>query len=285
MNRTLQPAVSFFAVGLLGLGVLALVYHDFALVCGSQSRRGCGPHRSGLRLGVLMLGLRRRLLFRATALWSVRILFPTSSSGCFSRLRPVRRSCMEAVWLGFGRSGHAHDRRLDLVGCRRKRCAAIHPCPDRGQQRAPARDGGLRPCPIAYWPLHLVYIPETVGLYPRGCPLILSGRASQAQDRSPAASGILFRVFPRLAAWCEAGMVTLFTLLVWLPIRRLQPGDRGPGTDSSSPGPSVRCLGCGATAGGTSARTTSASQRVREDSSINSARIARLHWPKSLSSK
>jgi hypothetical protein len=31
MNRTLQPARSLFARGLLGLRVLALVYHDFAL--------------------------------------------------------------------------------------------------------------------------------------------------------------------------------------------------------------------------------------------------------------
>jgi hypothetical protein len=31
MNRTLQPARAFFAIGLLGLGVLALIYHDFAL--------------------------------------------------------------------------------------------------------------------------------------------------------------------------------------------------------------------------------------------------------------
>jgi hypothetical protein len=30
MNRNLQPARALFAIGLLGLGVLALVYHDFA---------------------------------------------------------------------------------------------------------------------------------------------------------------------------------------------------------------------------------------------------------------
>jgi hypothetical protein len=32
MNRTLQPAPTLYAIGLLGLGVLAIVYHDFALV-------------------------------------------------------------------------------------------------------------------------------------------------------------------------------------------------------------------------------------------------------------
>ena len=31
MNRTMHPALTLYAIGLLGLGVLALVYHDFAL--------------------------------------------------------------------------------------------------------------------------------------------------------------------------------------------------------------------------------------------------------------
>jgi hypothetical protein len=31
MNRALQPATTLFAIGLFGLGVLAIVYHDFAL--------------------------------------------------------------------------------------------------------------------------------------------------------------------------------------------------------------------------------------------------------------
>jgi hypothetical protein len=32
MNRTLQPALSLFALGMAGLGILALTYGDFALV-------------------------------------------------------------------------------------------------------------------------------------------------------------------------------------------------------------------------------------------------------------
>ena len=39
--------------------------------------------------------------------------------------------------------------------------------------------------------------------------------------------GILFRAAPRLAAWCEAGMVSLFTLLVWAPAVVAKPADRG----------------------------------------------------------
>jgi hypothetical protein len=32
MSRTLQPALSLFAIGMVGLGILALIYGDFALV-------------------------------------------------------------------------------------------------------------------------------------------------------------------------------------------------------------------------------------------------------------
>jgi len=32
MTRSQQPALTFFAIGMIGLGVLALVYGDFALV-------------------------------------------------------------------------------------------------------------------------------------------------------------------------------------------------------------------------------------------------------------
>ncbi len=30
--------------------------------------------------------------------------------------------------------------------------------------------------------------------------------------------GVLFGVLPRVAAWAEAGQITLYTLLVWLPM-------------------------------------------------------------------
>jgi hypothetical protein len=71
MNRSLQPARALLAIGLLGLGVLALIYHDFALDC-SRCRRGCQAYGAG----VLMLTCGAGLLFRSTAAWAIRILFP-----------------------------------------------------------------------------------------------------------------------------------------------------------------------------------------------------------------
>src|SRR5258708_11586182 len=76
MTRSQQPAVTLFAVGMIGLGILALVYGDFALVW--QPVAPWVPGRTALAYasGVIMLLGRVGLLVRATAAWSVRILFP-----------------------------------------------------------------------------------------------------------------------------------------------------------------------------------------------------------------
>ena len=76
MIRSQQPALTLFAVGMIGLGILALVYGDFAMVW--QPVASCIPGRSALAYGsglVMLLG-GTGLLMRATAAWSARLLFP-----------------------------------------------------------------------------------------------------------------------------------------------------------------------------------------------------------------
>src|SRR5215813_7038818 len=103
MNRKFQPAATLFAIGLLGLGVLAIIFHDFALVW--QPVEPTVPGRTALAYlsGVLMLGCGVGLLFRATAVWAVRILFPYVIIWMLLKV-PALFSApgMEAVWLGFG---------------------------------------------------------------------------------------------------------------------------------------------------------------------------------------
>jgi hypothetical protein len=68
--------VALFAVGMIGLGILALVYGDFAMVW--QPVASWIPGRSSLAYGsglvILLDGT--GLLTRATAAWSARLLFP-----------------------------------------------------------------------------------------------------------------------------------------------------------------------------------------------------------------
>jgi uncharacterized membrane protein YphA (DoxX/SURF4 family) len=42
--------------------------------------------------------------------------------------------------------------------------------------------------------------------------------------------GVLFGILPRVAAWAEAGMISIFTLLVWAPAVAAAPRTRLPWT-------------------------------------------------------
>jgi hypothetical protein len=67
MTRSQQPALTLFAVGMIGLGILALVYGDFAMVW--QPVAPWIPGRTVLASasGLTMLLGRVGLLLRATA--------------------------------------------------------------------------------------------------------------------------------------------------------------------------------------------------------------------------
>src|SRR5882757_4432962 len=103
MTRSQQPALTLFAVGMIGLGILALIYGDFALVW--QPVAPWFPGRTGLAYlsGILMLGGGIGLLFKATVTWSARILFPYLVIWLLLKVPALFAAPrMEAVWLGFG---------------------------------------------------------------------------------------------------------------------------------------------------------------------------------------
>src|ERR1700724_2843034 len=103
MTRSQQPALALFAVGMIGLGILAMVYGDFALVW--QPVAAWIPGRTGLAYAsalIMLLG-GAGLLFRSTARLSIRILFPYLIVWLLLKVPAlVVAPQMEAVWLGFG---------------------------------------------------------------------------------------------------------------------------------------------------------------------------------------
>lgn len=103
MTRNQQPALTLFAVGMIGLGLLALIYRDFALVW--QPVPAWVPGRTALACvsGVIMLMGGIGLLFRATAKLAVRILLPYLILWTALKVPAlVIAPKVEAVWLGVG---------------------------------------------------------------------------------------------------------------------------------------------------------------------------------------
>src|SRR5450631_4432447 len=98
-----QAARWLFAIGMIGLGVLALVYGDFALVW--QPVAPWVPGRTVLAYGsgALMLLCGVGLLFRATTKSSVRVLFPYLIVWTLLKVPSlVVAPQIEGVWLGIG---------------------------------------------------------------------------------------------------------------------------------------------------------------------------------------
>ncbi|MCU1258543.1 MAG: DoxX family protein, partial [Bryobacterales bacterium] len=103
MTRSQQPALVLFALGMIGLGTLALVYGDFAMVW--QPVAPWIPGRTVLAYGsgLLMVIGGIGLLVRAAAAWSARLLFPYLIVWLLLKVPALLVAPqMEAVWLGFG---------------------------------------------------------------------------------------------------------------------------------------------------------------------------------------
>jgi len=103
MNDNQQPALTLFAIGLLGLGVLALIYGDFAMVW--QPVPAWLPARTAVAYasGVLMLLLAAGLLIPKSRTWTVRILFPYLILWALLKLPDViTNPRVEGSWLGLG---------------------------------------------------------------------------------------------------------------------------------------------------------------------------------------
>jgi uncharacterized membrane protein len=231
MNRDQQPALTLFAIGMIGLGILALIYGDFALVW--QPVAPWIPGRTALAYlsGLIMLLGGIGLLFRATAAWSIRILFPYLIVWMLLKVPAlVVAPQMEAVWLGFGElvvlmtGGWVLFARLAelpagsplsfLSGERSIRLARII--------------FGISLIPIGL--SHIVYVKITAEMVPAWLPSRTFWAYLTGAGQIASGLGVLFSIFPRVAAWAEAGMISLFTLLVWAPAIAAAPKTRLPWT-------------------------------------------------------
>lgn len=216
MDKNQQPALTLFVIGLIGLGVLALRYADFALVW--QPVPAWLPARAPVAwaVGVLMLVVGVGLLFEPTRRLAVRVLFPYLLVWACLKLPEVAAAPkVEATWLGLG------ELTLLLAGGWTL-LATLAPFPQDSPLAFLTSERGLRAArylfAVSIIPIglsHLVYLDVTAGYVPHWLPFrkglaILTGAGQIASGL-----GVLFNVLPRVAAYAEAMQIMIYTLLVW----------------------------------------------------------------------
>lgn len=227
MTGEQQPALTLFAVGMIGLGVLALIYGDFAMVW--QPVAAWVPGRTALAYlaGVVMLVGGFGLLFTATMRWAVRLLFVYCILWALLKVPAlVVAPQIEGVWLGFG------ELAVLLAGA-----WTLFALLGDARWKFVAGEDGVRAAryffAVFLIPIglsHLMYTKETVALIPAWLPFHTGWAYLTGAGQMACGLGVLFGVLPRIAAMCEAGMISVFGLLVWLPRVAAAPKARLPWT-------------------------------------------------------
>src|ERR1700732_2383573 len=206
MTRSQQPALTLFAVGMIGLGILALAYGDFALVW--QPVAPGIPCRTVLAYGsgLIMLFGGVGLLIRATVAWSARILFPYLIVWLLLKVPAlVVAPQMEAVWLGFGElavllaGGWILFARLAGL---RERSILAFATGEKGIRIARILFAvSLTPIGLS----HLAYVKETANLVPAWLPFRAGWAYLTGVGQITCGIAVLFSIYPRMAALTEAG--------------------------------------------------------------------------------
>jgi uncharacterized membrane protein len=137
---------------------------------------------------------------------------------------------IEAVWLGFGELAVLLAGGWVLFA----RLAALPP----GSPLTIATgDSGIRIARIlfAVWLIpiglsHIVYGTVTAQMVPAWLPYRTGWAYLTGAGQIACGLGVLFSIFPRVAATAEAAMISLFTLLIWAPAIAAAPKTRLPWT-------------------------------------------------------
>ena len=212
---------------MIGLGILALIYGDFAMVW--QPVPDWVPGRTALAYasGVIMLLGGAGLLVRQTRKWSARILFPYIIIWTSLKVPALFAAPkMEAVWLGFGELAVLFAGGWVLFANLAELSEGLPLA-----MLTSAKAVRIAQMFFAVWLIpiglsHIVYVQATMDLVPAWLPYHKGWAYLTAAGHIAAGLGVLFSVFPRVAAFAEAAMIGVFTLLVWGPKLAAAPHDR-----------------------------------------------------------
>ncbi len=218
MNKSQQPGLCLFIVGLIGLGIIGVIVRDFALVW--QPVPAEWPARATLATatGALMLLLGFGLSFPTSRTWAARILFAYLILWAALKVpRHVAELSIEATWLGLGEltmllaGGWTLFARLGKIS---EGSPLSFLAGERGVRFARILFG-ISVVPVGL--SHIVYADITAGYVPHWLPYRLGWAYLTGAGQIASGLGLFFGVLPRIAAWAEAGQISLYTLLVWGP--------------------------------------------------------------------
>ena len=226
-TRKQQPALTFFAIGMIGLGVLALIYGDFAMVW--QPVAAWIPGRTFLAYlsGVIMLLGGVGLLFERTAALSAGILFPYLAAWLLLKVPALIASPqIEVVWLGFGEIAVLFMGGWVLFA----KLARTPPNFVRSKKTFRVLQLFFGACLIPIGLSHLFYVKATTDFVPTWLPYRVGWVYLTGVGQIACGLGVLLSILPRVAAFIEAAMIGSFTVLVWIPRILAAPKERLPWT-------------------------------------------------------
>lgn len=228
MGDTLKLERVSLALGLIGLGILSLVYRDFALQW--QPVPAGVPAREFLACasGAIMLGTGAGLLSRRTAVSSSGVLLVYVVLWLLLLKLPklAMAPLVEVSWLGFGEIAV-------IVAGGWVLFASLHRHLDSSKLKFATGDRAVRIArfmfAVALIPIglsHFVYARQTIGFVPAWLPYRAGWAYLGGAGHIAAGVGVVFGIYPFLAATLEAAMIGVFTLLVWLPAVLAAPTNR-----------------------------------------------------------
>jgi uncharacterized membrane protein len=221
-----------FATGMIGLGILGLVYGDFALQWQPVPVSIPGRADFAYACAVLMLLSGIGLLWRRSAGYSTVVLLAYLLLWLLWLKVPrvVMRPRVEGNWLGFGEIAVLTAGAWALFG-------SLGPGWTSTRLNAVAGRNGVRIARYLFGAAlipvglsHFVYASETASLVPAWLPYRLDWAYLAGAGHLAAGVGVILGVYLRLAATLEAAMLTVFTVLVWIPAVVAAPTTRLPWT-------------------------------------------------------
>ena len=218
-NRRRQAVRIYYALGIMSVGVLALVYGYAVLVADKPPAWVPWPNGLGDAAGVLMLVTGAGLLFEPSSRLSIRILLPFLLLWTLTRVPvPLMDPGREISWFLVGEIAVPAAGALVLFAW----YANLRPGSklDALTRRyaIPLARILIGLSVLTFGLSHFFeFAARTVSLVPPWLPFPKFWADAMGAAQFLAGLGVLLSIYPRLSAAAEGAMLSVFALLVWVP--------------------------------------------------------------------